>query len=36
MSTVWIFNNIENKHTLYRREDCLKKPYRSLRKHAKI
>ena len=35
MSTIWAFNNIENKHTLYRREDCMKKFCESLREHAK-
>ena len=25
MSTIWAFNNIENKHTLYRGKDCMKK-----------
>ena len=25
MSTIWAFDNIENKHTLYHREDCKKK-----------
>ena len=35
MSTVLAFNNIENKHTLYRGEDCVKKFCNSLREHAK-
>ena len=35
MSTTWAFNNIENKHTLYRREDCMKKFYESVREHSK-
>ena len=34
MSTIWAFDNIENKHTLYRREDCMKKFCTSLRDHA--
>ena len=34
MSTIWAFNNIESKHTLYRREDCMKKLCTSLREHA--
>ena len=34
MSTVWTFDNIENKHTLYCREDCMKMFCTSLRKHA--
>ena len=25
MSTKWAFDNIENKHTLYRGKDCMKK-----------
>ena len=25
MSTIWSFDNIENKHTLYGGEDCMKK-----------
>ena len=24
MSTIWAFDNIQNKHTLYRGEDCMK------------
>ena len=24
MTTIWAFNNIETKHTLYRGEDCMK------------
>ena len=35
MSTIWVFDNIENKHTLYRREDCMKEFCESLREHAK-
>ena len=35
MSTIWAFNNIENKYTLYRGEDCMKKFCESLREHAK-
>ena len=34
MSTIWAFNNTENKHTLYRGENCTKKFYSSLREHA--
>ena len=34
MSTIWAFNNIENKHTVYRGEDCMKKCCNSLREHA--
>ena len=30
ISTIWAFDSIENKHTIYRREDC-----ESLRQHAK-
>ena len=35
MSTIWSFNHIKNKHTLYRRKDCMKKFCESLREHAK-
>ena len=35
MSTIGAFNNIENKHTLYGREDCIKKFCEFLREHAK-
>ena len=35
MSTIWAFNHIGNKHTLYRWEDCMKKFCESLTKHAK-
>ena len=35
MSTVLVFDNIENKHFLYRGEDCLKKFCESLREHTK-
>ena len=24
MTTIWVFDNIEHRHTLYRREDCMK------------
>ena len=35
MSTVWGSNNIENKHTLYRGEDCMKKFCEFLRERGK-
>ena len=35
MSTIWAFDHIENKHTLYRGEDCMKKFCTSLKEHAK-
>ena len=35
MSTIWGFDHIENKHTLYCVEDCMKKFCTSLRQHAK-
>ena len=35
MSTIWAFDHIENKHSLHRRKDCMKKFRESLRKHAK-
>ena len=34
MSTIWTFDNIENKHTLYCGEDCMKKFCTFLREHA--
>ena len=34
MSTTWAFDTIENKHSLYRGEDCMKKFCTSLREHA--
>ena len=33
MSTIWAFDNIENKHTLYCGEDCMKKLCSYLRGH---
>ena len=35
MSTIWVFDHIENKDTLYRGKDCMKKFCTSLREHAK-
>ena len=35
MATIWTFDHIENKHTLYRSKDCMKKFCESLREHAK-
>ena len=35
MSIIWGFDHIENKHTLYRGKDCMKKFCDSLREHAK-
>ena len=35
MSKIRAFGDIENKHTLYRREDCRKKFCQSLREHSK-
>ena len=34
MSTLWAFNNVGNKHSLYRGEDCMKKFWISLRENA--
>ena len=34
MSTIWIFDGIENKHDVYRGEDYMKKFCESLREHA--
>ena len=35
MSTIWTFDYIEKKHTLYCGKDCMKKFCTSLREHAK-
>ena len=35
MSRIWAFDHIENKHTLYRGNDCTKNVCTSLREHAK-
>ena len=35
MSTIWAFDHIEIKHTLYPGEDCMKKFCESLREHTK-
>ena len=35
MSTIWTFDHIENKHSLYLGKDCRKKFCESLREHAK-
>ena len=35
MSTIWAFDHIENKYTLYRKKDCMKKFCESLREHTK-
>ena len=35
MSTIWGFDHIESKHTLYRGKDCMKMFCASLREHAK-
>ena len=35
MPTIWRFDHIEDKHTLYRGKDCMKKFCESLREHAK-
>ena len=34
MSTIWAFDNIKKKHTLYLGEDCMKTFFKSLREHA--
>ena len=34
ISSMWPFNNIENKHTINCGESCMKKSCRSLREHA--
>ena len=35
MSTIWAFNNIENRHTLYCEEDSMKKFCTFLKEQAK-
>ena len=35
MSTIWVFDHIENKHTLYRGKDCMKKFFESLKENVK-
>ena len=35
MLTIWAFDHIENKNTLYRGKDCMKMLCKSLREHAK-
>ena len=35
MSTIWSFDHIENKHTLYRGKDCMENFFESLSEHAK-
>ena len=34
MSTTLAFDHIENKHTLYRKKDCMKKFCKSMKEHA--
>ena len=35
MSTIWVFDHLENKHTLYREKDYMGKFCDSLKEHAK-
>ena len=35
MSTIWAFDHMETKYTLYRGKDCMKKFCTSLTEHAK-
>ena len=35
MSTIWAFDHIENKHTLYHGKDCMEKFCEYLREHTK-
>ena len=35
ISTIWVFDLIENNHSLYRGKNCLKKFCESLREHTK-
>ena len=34
MSTIWVFNRIEQKHTLYHVKDCMKKFCEPLREYG--
>ena len=34
LADIWAFNNIENKPSLYRGKDCMKRFCSSLREHA--
>ena len=34
MSTIWSFDKVGNKHSLYRGKDCMRKFCNSLREHA--
>ena len=34
MSAIWAVDNVDNKHSLYCREDCMKKFCISLKEHA--
>ena len=36
ISTIWVFDHIENKHTLYCGKYCLKKVCSSLKEHLNI
>ena len=33
---IWAFDHVENKHSLYRGEDCMKKFRELFRKHATV
>ena len=35
MSTIWAFDHIENRNTLFRRKDCMKKFCECLTEHAR-
>ena len=35
MSTIWGFNHIRNKHTLYLEQECMKRSSTSLRENTK-
>ena len=35
MPTIWVFDSVKNKHSLYCGEDCMKKLTSSIREHAK-
>ena len=34
ISTIWLFNDIENKHEVYRSKDLIKTFFESLKKHV--
>ena len=35
MSTIWSFDHMETKHTLYREKDCIKRLYKNFKRTAR-